>query len=40
MVRAVFQTIAARIDAGQVDKLIKAFPEDLRTLCDEQFNVK
>lgn len=32
MVGAVFQAIAGRIDPGEVDKLIKAFPEDLKTL--------
>jgi uncharacterized protein (DUF2267 family) len=32
LVRAVFQVIADRIDPGEVDKLIKAFPEDLKAL--------
>ncbi len=32
LVKAVFQVVADRIDPGEVDKLIKAFPEDLRAL--------
>jgi uncharacterized protein (DUF2267 family) len=34
-VRAVFQVIAERIDPGEVSKLIKAFPEDLKALWSE-----
>jgi uncharacterized protein (DUF2267 family) len=40
MVRAAFQTIADHIDAGEVDKLIKAFPEDLKSLWEEEFAAK
>jgi uncharacterized protein (DUF2267 family) len=35
IVRAVFQVIAERIDPGEVSKLIKAFPEDLKALWSE-----
>lgn len=32
IIKAVFQVIASRIDPGEVDKLIKVFPENLRSL--------
>jgi uncharacterized protein (DUF2267 family) len=38
IIKAVFQVIASRIDPGEVDKLIKVFPENLRSLwVDDDF---
>ncbi len=37
IVKAVFDVIADRIDPGEVDKLIKAFPEELKALWRDEF---
>lgn len=37
MVRAVFDVIAARIDPGEVGKLVRVFPEDLKALWIGEF---
>lgn len=37
MVKAVFEVIADRIDAGEVEKLAKVFPEELRPLWRSEF---